>query len=457
VQQPLATVVIGGLISATLLTLVLLPVLYAVFEKGLRKTLFSSGKFLAVLVLIGASFFASNAAKAQVGVTNTISMNDAVEIALKNNRGIKSSVYDVDLQKVLKKTAFDISKTNINYTKGQYNSANKNDNNITITQSLSFPLLYAANNALAKANIKSSEYKLLAQQRELVKSVKSAYMQWLYLSNKYKLLQSQDSLIAPSVKAAQIRYKTGESNLLEKATAESQEMELKTLIFQNNAAVSAIRSHLSALLSSNELLLINDETLNKLDFDLSRDRSVMPKGPALDYLHQQIELIGKAGSVEKAKVLPDLSMGYFNQTLTGFQNINGTDQYFGPNNRFTGFMFGMAIPLLPGSQVAKVKAANINKLMAENDYEYAYNNMQVQYNQAMQDFLKQKASLSFYEKNALPLADLIVLNAQKSLQNGEIDYTKYAFSMNQAFTIKSSYLENLNNYNQAIIQLESFE
>ena len=33
VQRPLATVVIGGLISATLLTLVVLPVLYTYFEK----------------------------------------------------------------------------------------------------------------------------------------------------------------------------------------------------------------------------------------------------------------------------------------------------------------------------------------------------------------------------------------------------------------------------------------
>ena len=36
VQKPLATVVIGGLISATLLTLVVLPVIYYFSEKGLR-------------------------------------------------------------------------------------------------------------------------------------------------------------------------------------------------------------------------------------------------------------------------------------------------------------------------------------------------------------------------------------------------------------------------------------
>jgi cobalt-zinc-cadmium resistance protein CzcA len=37
VQKPLATVVIGGLMTATALTLVVLPVLYYTFEKGTKK------------------------------------------------------------------------------------------------------------------------------------------------------------------------------------------------------------------------------------------------------------------------------------------------------------------------------------------------------------------------------------------------------------------------------------
>jgi cobalt-zinc-cadmium resistance protein CzcA len=35
VQKPLATVVIGGLITATLLTLIVLPILYIIFERRL--------------------------------------------------------------------------------------------------------------------------------------------------------------------------------------------------------------------------------------------------------------------------------------------------------------------------------------------------------------------------------------------------------------------------------------
>jgi cobalt-zinc-cadmium resistance protein CzcA len=38
VQQPLATVVIGGLVSATLLTLLVLPILYALFDTKKKKS-----------------------------------------------------------------------------------------------------------------------------------------------------------------------------------------------------------------------------------------------------------------------------------------------------------------------------------------------------------------------------------------------------------------------------------
>ena len=37
VQKPLATVVIGGLVSATLLTLIVLPILYLLVEKGIKR------------------------------------------------------------------------------------------------------------------------------------------------------------------------------------------------------------------------------------------------------------------------------------------------------------------------------------------------------------------------------------------------------------------------------------
>jgi cobalt-zinc-cadmium resistance protein CzcA len=65
VQKPLATVVIGGLLLATLLTLFVLPVLYMLLEKKETTTGTSLPKAMAVLLIIAASFTMSTPLQAQ--------------------------------------------------------------------------------------------------------------------------------------------------------------------------------------------------------------------------------------------------------------------------------------------------------------------------------------------------------------------------------------------------------
>jgi cobalt-zinc-cadmium resistance protein CzcA len=72
----------------------------------------------------------------------------------------------------------------------------------------------------------------------------------------------------------------------------------------------------------------------------------------------------------------------------------------------------------------------------------------------LNELLKHKSSLNYYEVKAVPQADVIIENANKSFTNGAIDYIEYIQAMNQALEIKSNYLNTLNNYNQAVINLE---
>jgi len=49
----------------------------------------------------------------------------------------------------------------------------------------------------------------------------------MYLNAKQKLLVSQDSVFEDLVRATALRYRTGESRLLEKTTAETQRNEVR--------------------------------------------------------------------------------------------------------------------------------------------------------------------------------------------------------------------------------------
>ncbi len=447
VQKPLATVVIGGLLTATLLTLLVLPILYWFFEKiGKSKPNISVNAAVIVLLLLVPAF--SNAQTA-----NGISLQQAIDGALKNNASVKAGNFEIDYSKALKKTSTDIGKTNVSLMYGQYNSINT-DNNISVSQSIPFPTLFSSQSQLNKANIKGSELKLQLTQNELVNQVKSVYHYLEYLQAERNLLLSQDSIYTSFANASNSRFKAGENTLLEKTTAETQLMEIKNLLTQNQSNVLIYQSQLQALMNSKAPVQIEQKQIAKLELNLPSDSMAYAQNPYLLYMKQQIEISNKQKKVETAKVLPEFTLGYFNQSLIGYQNTNGTDTYYGASKRFTGFQVGVSIPLWIVPQTAKVKAAGLNQKVMESNFEQYQTNVQNQYSQYLQEYMQDKNTLEYYEKSAIPNAELIIKQADKGFKNGEIGYVEYLQSIRTALTIKSNHLSSLNQYNQSIIKLE---
>ncbi|MCB9336022.1 MAG: CusA/CzcA family heavy metal efflux RND transporter [Flavobacteriales bacterium] len=446
VQRPLATVVIGGLISATLLTLIVLPILYIYFEKGIKKVKANSPLILIGLILIPALSFSQN-------TTKEISIEEAIKIALENNQKVKSAELEVKYNQKLKKTSTDFGKTQLDWQHGQYNSYIKNDNYFAVSQSFAFPTVYINNSKVANANIKSSEYKQAATKNELVAEVKTTYYNLLYAQSNFDLLIRLDSLFSDFAKAATLKYKTGESNLLEKTTAETQSMEVKNQLQLAKSDVEIYKYQLKTLLNSNDLFAATTSTLKK-EITLSLDSNLYSNNPVLAYLQQEIMVEKEKKSLETAKLLPEFTVGYFNQSLTGSQTINGVNQYFGPSNRFSGFQVGVAIPLWFRPHTAKIQAANVQADIAESNYLHYEKTLDGMYQQAIQVYLKHKNSLNYYEKSALSQSELILKNAQKGFSAGEVGYVEYVQAVLQGVQIQSGWLQALNNYNQAIIRLE---
>ena len=446
VQKPLATVVIGGLLTATLLTLMVLPVLYWFFEKmGKSKTPISASAALVLLILFP---FYNNAQ-----TNNTLTLQQAIDGALKNNASVKAGNFEIDYSKALKKTSTDIGKTNVSLMIGQYNSINT-DNNISVSQSIPFPTLFSSQSQLSKANIKGSELKLQLTQNELINQVKSVYHYLEYLQAEGNLLLSQDSIYTSFANASNSRFKAGENTLLEKTTAETQLMEIKNLLAQNQSNVLIYQSQLQALMNSKVPVQIEQKQTTKLELSLLSDSTAYVQNPYLLYMKQQIEISNKQKKVETAKVLPEFTLGYFNQSLIGYQNTNGTDTYYGASKRFSGFQVGVSIPLWIVPQTAKVKAAGLNQKVMESNFEQHQTNIQNQYSQYLQEYMQDKNTLEYYEKSAIPNAELIIKQADKGFKNGEIGYVEYLQSIRTALTIKSNHLSSLNQYNQSIIKLE---
>jgi cobalt-zinc-cadmium resistance protein CzcA len=453
VQKPLATVVIGGLITATLLTLIVLPIFYIFFSTFSFRSIFKrkSVKTLSILLMLVVCSAGFNSINAQQ--YRSINLKQAIQMALDSNLSVRSSKYAVDVQKALKGASWDIPKTSIDGQYGQFNSYSK-DNSFTVSQSFAFPTVYINQNKLAKANIKSSEWQLKTSQLEIATQVKQIYWQLAYLYSKQKLFAYQDSLYTGFQKAAELRAKTGETNRLEMISARSQSLEIKNQLQQINADLVIYNQKLQTILNVETTLYPADTVLHRIDYLPAADKSVLAANPSVSYINQQIEVSRLEKKVESSRILPDLSIGYFSQTMQGTQEINGVPRIFGTGNRFTGIQAGIAIPLWFAPYSAKTKAAKFKEKVAQANAEYYSKSLSGNYRSLMLEFSKNSNSVDYYEKQAIPEADLIIEQATRSYKAGAMDYLDYILSLNRALTIKQSYLDAQNNYNQTIISID---
>lgn len=445
VQKPLATVVIGGLISATFLTLVVLPVLYIYFEKGIKKI-----KPVIPIVLLTLIFGSANAQK-----PTTYSMDKCVEEAIKNNASIKAGMYEIDLQKKLKSTSTDIGKTNVSLMYGQYNSYNKTDNNISINQTIPFPTVFISNAAFFEAQVKASTLKLGITKQELIYRVKSAYTQLQYFYALDKLLLQQDSIFNEFVRIATLRYKTGDGTLLEKSTAESRLQEIHNIQLRNRSDIAISQTQLQTLMNTSNIIQVENSEFKKMDLGIETlDTSAYKMNPSITYFEQQIEIAKQQKRIEQNKLLPDITLGYFNQTLIGYQNVNGQDRYFGQSDRFQGIQIGLAIPLWFVPQAAKISANKINQQIAQTTFEGEQRNLEGRYKQALQEYLQLKYTLDNYTKYQIPQGKLISEQSQKAFATGEIGYFEHSQNLVQSLQIQSEYLSLINQFNQSAYQVQ---
>jgi cobalt-zinc-cadmium resistance protein CzcA len=451
VQRPLATVVIGGLISATFLTLFVLPILYVLIEKQLKPGSFKSS--LAIIFVVASLIPVRSFSQDMNSSARKVTLEQALQEANEKNPSIKSGSYQIEYQRALLKTATEFQKTEINLMAGQYNSV-RFDNHFAVSQKLPNPAVSRKRSALFNEQLAGSESMLQITKAELLREVKLIFYNWLLLHERQKLLVEEEKRTIAFVKAAELRFKTGEANHLEGSTAKSEQGKIQTLIIQNRADLEILQHQLRALIGSAVPVMPDSAIAKRREIKmLLADTSKIAENPRLQYLKQRISIYQKVTAVEKTTLLPDVSLGYFNQSLIGTLNNAGTEIY-GASKRFQGFHIGVSVPVFTKATRARISASAIQQRIAENELNAAAITIRSELDQAIRSYQKASESLDFYESTTLILAAEIRSSAQKSYQAGEIGYIAYLQSVDRALTIQNNYLDLVHAYNVALIQIE---
>lgn len=450
VQKPLATVVIGGLISATLLTLVVLPIFYMYFSTFSFKKIFRLGSTKALTILL----LVIGISTGKISAQQRIQLHDVIQLALDSNYAVRSQRYNVQMNKTLKGSSFDLPKTEFTTGYGKLNSYT-NDNSIGVSQSFAFPTVYANRYKLAEANVKDSQWSLESTKLEIATQAKRLYWQLVFLRSRQQLLTYQDSLYSELLKTAEVRAKTGESKQLETMSAKSQYLEAHNRLSQIESDIQICIQRLQTLLNCKRSILPADDRLKQLSFDIVTYNDAVNNNPLTGQASQRIETSKMEKKLEKSMMLPDFSIGLSSMTIRGEQNVNGTSRYFGNGYRFNSIQIGVSLPLFYSSFKSKIKAAKFKEQIAITEHAGISNNLLSEYHSLLSEYGKQQINIGFYEKQAVPEAELIIRQATQSYCEGEISYAEYIVNVSRALDIKQNYIDALNNNNQTVISLES--
>tara|TARA_R110001592_G_scaffold101052_1_gene286183 strand:- start:4007 stop:4714 length:708 start_codon:yes stop_codon:yes gene_type:complete len=230
-------------------------------------------------------------------------------------------------------------------------------------------------------------------------------------------------------------------------------MQIKNRLKQNAADIEIARKQLQTLLNTTDDILIAATKLQPLNLKVNSEDHAVEQSPLVGYLQQQLKVNEQETNVERNAMLPDLIFGYNSTTFVGSQYAN--NQVFTESDRFSYVQFGITIPILPGGHRSKIKAAKINEDIAQSQLELTKTTLQGQLQNLLQEYYKLQGTLQYYQNEALPQAELIIDNSEKSFKSGDVSYTQYLQNLTLTNTIQTEYLNTLYQYNQSIIIIET--
>ncbi len=450
VQKPLATVVIGGLISATALTLFVLPLLYLVFMRNNKPSKNNKVKTVLPILLLFICFSSSKNLMAQ----SPVNLDKVMEIALENNPQVRSKNLDIQAVKSLGKAAYELPKTAVNFQYGNTDGFEQNDG-IQVSQTIPFPTLFGTKKDLVREQVKGKEWAKTLTENELKKKVRTFYYQWEYLEHKTSVLKYLDSIYTDFIRVANLRYKTGDIGKLDVNTATTKHGEIN-LLFQQNEVFrnNAYQSLKNLMQTQDDFVLESQSDYKPLLLSSAIDSSATANHPSVQLLYQEAKIAEQNKKLERASSLPDFTLGYTNMSLMGMHNRNGIDQYYGRGQRFNVFDVGITIPLFTTTK-AKIRSLDYQRQALEFDAQWQQQEVKTELENALKQYKQNLALYTYFKEQALPNADEIINAAKLGYSTGEISYVEYLLALQTTADIQLNYLNSIQQINETVTLINS--
>lgn len=336
VQRPLATVVIGGLLISTLLTLFVVPIFYLQTHRKMKVK--KAPIITTLFILMNLGLFAQS----------SISIDSAIQIGLRNTRSLKIQQLQSDYYSTLSKAQSIFNQTSVTGEFGQINSP-LNDTKFSVIQVVDLPRFkrLVSDYYSMLSSISSEQTNLLSY--ELERNIRENYCEFIYLKKTQQLLKKQDSLYLIYAASIRLRFEKGEIDIIEKNFVDLIYNDIQNQLKSNELNLQLNQLNLKFLMQTKEDYV----------FDFKENQALseqyLSKNPQEKILEFRLLYAEKQVQLEQARRLPNLSFAYSNVSFNGPSFNN---QVYTSSNRFSSVQVGVNIPLSPKAG-QKIVAAKI--------------------------------------------------------------------------------------------------
>ncbi len=432
VQRPLATVVIGGLITATFLTLVILPILYYWLEKWHERKSKNNSKILSgiitVLLLIGLSF----GLQAQ---QRSIDLESAISMAISNHPNIKAASLAVEKEQSLQNLKYNLGNTEFSYQgDGLFDTQfGQQVNQIGFVQNIPNPGITKAQNKLQDELAIKSTYKKQLTTNELKWKVKQIYFDIQYKKELEKLYRDLATTYEEYYVKATTRVEVGATNPIESLTLKSKWQEYELLLSQVRMEIVNLNKRFQLLLNTTESLTTTDSLYTAI-YSSQIDTAT---NPLLLHTQQTIAIEQAKVDAMKAELKPNFNVGY-------------ATQRFYEGGWLHAAQAGVSIPLFNGQTKKRIEAQKMQIDIGNYQYQsqlLVYEQEQLEIQNTLNLY---EAGVQFYKDQIETTNPEIIRISELNYQAGEISYLELLNTLQLMASNNKNYWEQIVAFNKAV-------
>jgi len=430
VQRPLATVVIGGLISSTLLTLVALPTLYYLIFKA--KWMKQSAAIF--LLIVGFS-----------GMSNAQTLRDFDEVysyTVQHHPLLQNIKYSKEGELLNKDALVQWSPIDVNYQGGQINYDGY-DHIFNINQDMS-PLFRGRERTAKKEWIDSKVDMLQMEQQILLNDLKYelgiAFNDWYYWNSRKQLYDTIFQIYQSLAPKMQLQFDVGEIDIVEYELFNNDTINYKQAQIQLEKRMKAAELRIktvSLLPDSIQLLPERIQQMPEVTLDLEPDKNLY-----IQSYQWKKEVIAK--QIEVENLVPkqaSWNVGYFAQSL---------EKSF----LFQGVIAGVSIPIDQRARKVKVQQLALEQDRLDNEAQMNTQEFERRIASLKSNLQYLNQSIQEFKNTAIPKQSLIFRSSSIQYEQGAMDFLRYSQIQERLIAGRNTYFDWIKSYNEQVLEIK---